>query len=617
MAIINGTSSKNNYKFYAEVTETLPSNYVSTNKTVINYKVYIQNQNIRFNSNNWTKQVNIDNAEHYKKTGQNINTTTVGYTSSLLIMSGSKEIEHNADGSKKIKFEAFIEKSSYGAYDPGRCYLSENVTLTTIPRASIPTAGTQTIGQTLTINTNRKSASFTHNLYYSFGGIGQTLIASGVGDNYPWALPNDLYAQIPNSKSGTGTIYCETYNGGTKIGDTKTCTFTALVNENTSRPVVTLTVTDTNAKTVALTNNSNKLVKYYSTAKITAKTTVKNYASMGTVYVNANGSITNSNLTTYERTITNVDGNNFIASAADSRGIASISVSATPDMVNYVILTCNDTLYRPQQTGGELKLKVTGNFFNGSFGKSTNTLTLKYRYREKGASSYGAYKSITPTISNNTYYADVSMGTNFDYQKSYEVEVLATDLLDSKTAASSISQGIPVLWIGEDSIESFGKTIIKEKLFNIDLIYPVGSIYMSVNATNPSQLFGGTWELWGGGRVPIGVDTSQTEFNTVEKTGGTKNETLNIYQIPSHNHGSKSLTGTVAGIWLGDFRGETSGIASFREKSLARYQNIAAETNAWGYLDINATHEHAYNGGGQAHNNLQPYITCYMWKRTA
>lgn len=460
MAIINGTSSKNNYKFYAEVTETLPSDYVSTNKTVINYKVYIQNQNMRFNSNNWTKQVNIDDSEHYKVTGQNINTTTVGFTSSLLIMSGSKEIEHNSDGSKTIKFEAFIEKSSYGSYDPGRCHLSENVVLTTIPRASVPTAGTQTIGQALTINTNRKSASFTHNLYYSFGGIGQTLMASGVGDSYSWTLPNELYAQIPNSKSGSGTIYCETYNSGTKIGDTKTCSFTALVNESASKPVVTLTVTDTNDKTVALTGNANKLIKYYSTAKLNVKTITKNYANMGTLSVNANGSVTTSTSTDYERTIANVDGNSFTAIATDSRGIPSDTDVKTPDMVNYVILTCNDTLYRPEQTGSELKLRVSGNFFNGSFGSQANTLSLKYRYREKGASSYGAYYDITPTILNNTYSADISLGTNFDYQKAYDVEVVATDLLDSKTVPASISQGIPIVWMGEDSIEIFGKQIL-------------------------------------------------------------------------------------------------------------------------------------------------------------
>ena len=53
-------------------------------------------------------------------------------------------------------------------------------------------------------------------------------------------------------------------------------------------------------------------------------------------------------------------------------------------------------------------------------------------------------------------------------------------------------------------------------------IFPIGSIYMSVTNTNPSNSFGGTWVLWGQGRVPIGVDTSQSEVNSVEKTGGTK-----------------------------------------------------------------------------------------------
>ena len=95
-------------------------------------------------------------------------------------MSGSKEIEHDADGSRSIWFEAYISKSSYGAYDPGWSYLNAQIPLSTIPRASVPTAGTQTIGQTLTINTNRKSTSFTHNLYYSF--------AQSVFDKYKYIL---------------------------------------------------------------------------------------------------------------------------------------------------------------------------------------------------------------------------------------------------------------------------------------------------------------------------------------------------------------------------------------------------------------------------------------------
>lgn len=56
----------------------------------------------------------------------------------------------------------------------------------------------------------------------------------------------------------------------------------------------------------------------------------------------------------------------------------------------------------------------------------------------------------------------------------------------------------------------------------VDAVYPVGSIYLSVNSVNPSELFGGTWAAWGTGRVPVGVDASQTEFNAVEKSGGLK-----------------------------------------------------------------------------------------------
>lgn len=55
-----------------------------------------------------------------------------------------------------------------------------------------------------------------------------------------------------------------------------------------------------------------------------------------------------------------------------------------------------------------------------------------------------------------------------------------------------------------------------------DYIYPVGSIYLSTNNVNPGTIFGGTWEAWGGGRVPVGVVATDTDFNTANKTGGEK-----------------------------------------------------------------------------------------------
>jgi len=142
---------------------------------------------------------------------------------------------------------------------------------------------------------------------------------------------------------------------------------------------------------------------------------------------------------------------------------------------------------------------------------------------------------------------------------------------------------------------------IKEK--NVDIkvqaislldVYPVGSIYMSVNSTNPSTLFGGTWEAWGAGRVPVGVDTTQTEFATVEQTGGEKAHELTISEIPRHRHGIYNYNANGS--------------------ALTESSSILLGETATGWSGNGFT---TYEGGGTAHNNLQPYITCYMWKRTA
>ena len=111
---------------------------------------------------------------------------------------------------------------------------------------------------------------------------------------------------------------------------------------------------------------------------------------------------------------------------------------------------------------------------------------------------------------------------------------------------------------------------------------------MSVSSTNPSSLFGGTWVAWGSGRVPVGVNTSDSDFSTVEKTGGEKTHTLTVDEIPKHRHG---------GMFMSYYAGNRNQIGT---GSNARY----TATTDW-------------VGGDQAHNNLQPYITCYMWKRTA
>lgn len=117
-------------------------------------------------------------------------------------------------------------------------------------------------------------------------------------------------------------------------------------------------------------------------------------------------------------------------------------------------------------------------------------------------------------------------------------------------------------------------------------IFPVGSIYMAVVSTNPSSFFGGTWTAFGAGRTVVGIDAGQTEFDTVEETGGAKTHTLTTTEIPSHTHsvGFESIANA----------GGSSG------------------SRAWAGSSTSGA-----AGGGGAHNNLQPYIVVYMWKRTA
>lgn len=131
-----------------------------------------------------------------------------------------------------------------------------------------------------------------------------------------------------------------------------------------------------------------------------------------------------------------------------------------------------------------------------------------------------------------------------------------------------------------------------------NLVYPVGAIYMSVNPTNPSELFPRTaWAEWGKGRVPVGVDTSQTEFNKAEKTGGSKIVTLTVDHMPSHTHKVPKPE------WYGVVTDADTGFGLLRTKNPIKDGSDGFVSTA--------------TGSGKAHSNLQPYITCYMWVRTA
>ena len=157
----------------------------------------------------------------------------------------------------------------------------------------------------------------------------------------------------------------------------------------------------------------------------------------------------------------------------------------------------------------------------------------------------------------------------------------------------------------------------------LDLVYPVGSIYMSVDPRNPHEFIGGTWVEWGKGKVPVGVDKDDNDFNAAGKEGGEKTHYLSVSEMPSHNHegtydySNSSITGRE------DSRGEYSETKYSVHYDVTQGGMRYAETSSGMVIPIpvsnviESIHGVRPNGGSQAHNNLQPYITCYMWKRTA
>lgn len=129
-------------------------------------------------------------------------------------------------------------------------------------------------------------------------------------------------------------------------------------------------------------------------------------------------------------------------------------------------------------------------------------------------------------------------------------------------------------------------------MINVDLLYPVGSIYLSIKSKNPSEIFGGVWERIANGRTLVGVDEEDTDFSSSEKTGGEKKHTLTINEMPKHSHGANS------------------GATTFADGGVNE-PNQGSGNRTFAYLSLTST------GGGQSHNNLQPYFTCYIFVRTA
>ena len=276
------------------------------------------------------------------------------------------------------------------------------------------------IGTNTTISITRDKSSYTHTLTYKFGSATGTIATKTTNTSVVWnPTASTLYAQIPNAKSGYGTVTCQTYDGNTLVGTT-TAGFYAYAVKEECLPIVTATIEDTNDSTYAVTGSRTKFVNYISKPKVTVSATAKNSATIKSYSFTLNGvtkTSTSAGGTVDFGKINSANNLTLTMTVTDSRGLTA-SATKTITILAHSSPTAIVTLNRLNNYEDETYLTVDGSIASVN---SKNTMTIKYRYKVSGG-SYGSYT----TISDNTKQT-LSLNKN----NSYIFNIIVTDAFGS------------------------------------------------------------------------------------------------------------------------------------------------------------------------------------------
>ena len=390
-----------------------------------------------------------------------------------------------------------------------------------------------------------------------------------------------LYATIPNAKTasysvkvvyGASTI---TSAGGTMSANASAC----------APEIATAAYLDTKAETILVTGDDQKIIRNQSIVQYSATgIAAKNSATIASVRVSVNGTsytmaVNGSSATGGNATINSGTNVTATISVTDSRGYITTK-TVDVQMLDWALPSAIITLQRQSNYYTTTDIKVNAQY---SSLDGNNTIAITYKARKTGESAW----SITGTLTNN-----VAATFSADNEYSWDVQIILTDKFGTTTYNQTITRGMPLVYFdrlrlsvgincfpqNDRSLEINGETIA-------DIVYPVGSIYMSMNATSPAQLFGGSWTQI--------ADSFLLPATQSGQTGGEETHTLTAAEMPSHNHT----------IW------DNGGSGSNSYHVWATTWKTTANSSAQKSSSIN------WAGGGEAHNNMPPYITVYCWQR--
>ena len=540
MATVNGKSGTfniytNNTSIsgYVKWQETYDdSTYTTTNKTKITITAYLHRTNIYsgqtyFYGGSVTRTAffgtetvgGTATADMIVEGSSSNGTPTSGGGPFTQVYTASKEITHDGDGTKSISIGFSMSNNVTGIAGDSFTVpkTTTTVTLTTVPRATTPTlsATSVTMGSSITVTMTPAATTFKHKLRYDFGSVKGSASGFSIGENFSAAgtttatftPPTSLGSEVPSAMSGTGTIYCYTYaSDGTHIG-TKTLSVT--INVPSYTPSI---------SGITLTGN-NLLSSTYVQGKSTATVYAVLNTSYGATTKSVSTVIDGKTYTTIPFT-TSVLSNGSKSAAitfTDSRGKSVTATSSSITVYEYAIPNITVFTLTRQSNGTSVDVKVQGTIASiNSKNAKTIKVTLNGVTNTITSSSY--------TINGTTTFTSVPTDSTFNatatFTDSYTTITKSATLptvavtMDFLANGKGIAMGkvaeqselLDVAWAGK-----FGKSLTVSSALSVggsltvsgavtvsgktllDMIHPVGSIYLSVNATSPATLFGGTW----------------------------------------------------------------------------------------------------------------------------
>lgn len=578
-------------------------------------------------------------------------------------VSWTGDIPYNTDGTLTATLYARSADQN-SAYAPPNKTVSITAEFPSIALPSTCTLTGSNLGSAVTVNIARQLSTFTHKIEYSFAGSAYSTPINNITTASTTITPGlSLASNIPNSTTGELRVRLTTYNSTTQDDSTKVGSPTE-ASIQLSLPASVVPSINSFTATAGSSNSTIKgwglFVKGYSTAALTIGgaagiygSTIKSYA----ITSNPSGISYNGTANTYTTGILNSAGTiTFTATVTDSRG-RTASKPVTITVQDYQKPSINVTAFRCDSSGNAAEkgtsLRVTATYSCASI-KSGNT--------EKNSISS---KSITCNGVSNTSF---SSGTAFTFaanvaaSSSYNLTATVKDAVgETSTAIISIAnaEALPLHIKGNKKGIGLGTMASTDSTIEVgwpidlngnkieglvDLVYPVGAIYMSVNSTSPATLFGGTWSQLGGQFLLAASSTY-----AAGSTGGAATVSLATANLPSHTH-SVNVTSTLNGAhthttsgtaaeagthshvqntitWYnvkGDGYFPTSGTYYASSSKTYSTQDAGAHTHTVsGTAASNGAHTHTATGtsgsqgSGTAHDNMPPYLAVYMWKRTA